>query len=126
MAVTTRDLKEWGITKTLDDMMCDELFGPEKTMTDDLVKRLHQWGDFGYGHEASKTMHEAADRIEKLEAAYAQQQQIWSDAIARADRYEKALSRIYAWYPISVAQPRQTINDIREFARAALKEKKDG
>ena len=33
MAVTTRDLKEWGITKILDDMMCDELFGPEKTMT---------------------------------------------------------------------------------------------
>ena len=64
-------------------------------------------------------------RIEQLEAAYAQQQQVWSDAIARADRYEKALSCIYAWYPISVAQPHQTINDIREFARAALGEKKD-
>lgn len=66
------------------------------------------------------------NRIEKLEAAYAQQQQIWNDAIARADRYENALAQIYAWYPISVAQPRQTIDDIREFARAALGEKKDG
>jgi hypothetical protein len=46
---------------------------------------------------------EAADRIEALEAA---------------------LGHIYAWYPISVTQPRQTIDDIREFARAAM-EKKD-
>lgn len=39
---------------------------------------------------------------------------------------ETALGHIYAWYPISVTQPRQTINDIREFARDALGEKKDG
>lgn len=35
-------------------------------MTDNLVERLRQWGAFGYGHEASKTMHEAADCIEEL------------------------------------------------------------
>ena len=92
-------------------------------MTDDLVKRLRDAGT--WIQEVNNVCAEAADRIEQLEAAYAQQQQVWSDAIARADRYEEALSRIYAWYPISVAQPHQTINDIREFARAALGEKKD-
>ena len=30
----------------------------------------------------------------KLEKAYAQQQQVWADAIARADRYEAALLKI--------------------------------
>lgn len=33
MAVKTSDLKEWGIVKKLNDMMCDELFGPEKPVT---------------------------------------------------------------------------------------------
>ena len=49
------------------------------------------------------------------------------DAAAnRIEELEKALSHIYAWYPISVTQPHQTINDMREFARAALAgEKKD-
>jgi hypothetical protein len=32
--------------------------------------------------------------LQKLEKAYAQQQQVWSDAIARADRYEAALRKI--------------------------------
>jgi len=92
-------------------------------MPDSLVDRLRaEDPETGLRHSIAS---EAADRIEQLEAAYAQQQQVWSDAIARADRYEEALSRIYAWYPISVAQPHQTINDIREFARAALGEKKD-
>jgi hypothetical protein len=31
--------------------------------------------------------------LQKLEKAYAQQQQVWSDAIARADRYEAALNK---------------------------------
>jgi len=43
----------------------------------------------------------------------------------RIEQLEQALGHIYAWYPISVTQPRQTIDDIREFARAALGEKKD-
>lgn len=96
---------------------------------DDLVTRLRKVEPDAPGERTRWYRNpdgpEAADCIEQLEAAYAQQQQVWSDAIARADCYEKALSRIYAWYPISVAQPHQTINDIREFARAALEEKKD-
>ena len=78
-------------------------------MTDDLVARLRlisAWKTPGGPMPTEDmvnphiTCAEAADRIEQLEAAYAQQQQVWSDAIARADRYEEALSRIYAWYPI--------------------------
>jgi hypothetical protein len=47
-----------------------------------------------------ETMKEAADRIEQLKTA---------------------LTYIYAWYPVGVSD----IKDIREFARAALGEKKD-
>lgn len=47
------------------------------------------------------------------------------DAANYIEQLEAALAHIYAWYPISVTQPRQTIDDIREFAKAALGEKKD-
>lgn len=75
MAVTTRDLKEWGITKTLDDMMCDELFGPEKTMTDDLLTRLRKWHAANLPEEGSEydamdikdIVPEVIDRLEELE-----------------------------------------------------------
>jgi hypothetical protein len=66
-------------------------------MSDDLVKQLREYGACGM-------VFEAADRIEKLEAA---------------------LAHIYAWYPVSVSHPAQTIEDIREFARKALEEKDD-
>ena len=69
-------------------------------MTDDLVKRLRQNITNGWPDDVDlQACNEAADRIETLEAA---------------------LSHIYAWYPISVTQPRQTIDDMREFARATL------
>lgn len=32
----------------------------------DLVERLRKWAGFGYGAEASETMREAADEIERL------------------------------------------------------------
>jgi hypothetical protein len=51
---------------------------------------------------ACKEPAEAADRIEKLEAA---------------------LTHIYAWYPISTFNPHQTIKEIKEFARKALEGK---
>lgn len=43
----------------------------------------------------------------------------------RIEQLEAALTYIYAWYPVSVSDPAQTIKDIREFARAALGEKDD-
>ena len=74
---------------------------------DDLVKRLRDnMKDVdAYESHISNAMSEAADRIERLEAA---------------------LSGIYAWYPISVAEPRQSIDEIREFARTVLGREKDG
>jgi len=62
-------------------------------MSDDLVKRLRD----KYCCDGINICNcdESADRIEALEKAYAQQQQVWSDAIARADRYEAALLEIF-------------------------------
>ena len=110
MVVTTRDLKEWGITKTLDDMMCDELFGPEKTMTDDLVKRLRVLSGMtamvekiNFGSD-SRAMSEAADRIEQLEAALREIEMLHYDS--ETDFHHDAMKA-------------------HHIARAALKEKKD-
>jgi predicted patatin/cPLA2 family phospholipase len=64
-------------------------------MTDDLVKRLHQWGNFGYGHEASKTMHEAAYRIEALWEVLQETTNKWHDAADRIDQLEAALRESY-------------------------------
>jgi hypothetical protein len=43
----------------------------------------------------------------------------------RIEKLESALAHIYAWYPISVAGPLQTIHEIRDFARKALEGKDD-
>ena len=45
--------------------------------------------------------------------------------IPRIETLEAALTHIYAWYPVSVSNPAQTIKDIREFARKALEGKDD-
>jgi len=71
-------------------------------MTDDLVKRLRVRAEFTGPYSA--LWDEAADRIEKLEAA---------------------LAHIYAWYPISVSEPLQTIKEISIYARKALEGKDD-
>ena len=46
-----------------------------------------------------------------------------AEAADRIERLEAALTHIYAWYPVSVSDPAQTIKDIREFARKALEGK---
>lgn len=43
--------------------------------------------------------------------------------LAEIDWLRSALTRIYAWYPISISQPRKTLEEIREFAYAALEKK---
>jgi hypothetical protein len=69
-------------------------------MTDDLVKRLRRADTCIFPTERDRChCGEAADRILKLEAA---------------------LAHIYAWYPINVAGPLQTVHEIRDFARKAL------
>jgi hypothetical protein len=47
------------------------------------------------------------------------------EAASRIEKLEAALAHIYAWYPVSVSHPAQTIEDIREFARKALENKDD-
>ena len=43
----------------------------------------------------------------------------------RIEKLEAALAHIYAWYPISVSGPIQTIHEIRAYARKALEGKDD-
>ena len=97
-------------------------------MTDDLVKRLRiaaDRADTVFDPDFASPWREAADRIEQLEAAYAQQQQVWSDAIARADRYEEAL-RNYVCDCMPGECPDGASKQCGHTARAALGEKKDG
>ena len=49
----------------------------------------------------------------------------WTMVGDHIEKLEAALTHIYAWYPVSVSDPAQTIKDIKEFARKAL-EKNDG
>ena len=84
----------------------------------DLIQRLRE----GF---ATNLEYEAADRIEALEKAYAQQQQVWSDAIACADRYEAALRKIGEG-DVCVSLMTHPAQCGRAYqARAALGEKKD-
>jgi len=72
-------------------------------MTDDLVKRLLYCAPERRDCSRNElAMLDAADRIEKLEAA---------------------LAHIYAWYPISVSEPIKTIYEIRDYANKALEGK---
>ena len=38
----------------------------------------------------------------------------------RIEKLEAALTHIYAWYPVSIFNPHQTIKEIKEFACKAL------
>jgi len=98
-------------------------------MTDDLVKRLRRYGEW-IREDRDPSLFtlvtdEAADRIEQIKELYLDHVDLAEERAARIKELEKALAHIYAWYPISVTQPHQTIHDIREFAKAALGGKKD-
>jgi len=98
---------------------------------DDLVKRLREVPTNGTakldGHDywckVGELSHEAADRLEQIRELYLDYVDLAENRAARIKKLEAALGHIYAWYPISVTQPHQTIDEIREFARAALEEK---
>lgn len=76
-------------------------------MKDDLVKRLRELACNCYDAEVIEAgkdaMDEAASRIEKLEAA---------------------LAHIWAWYPINISNPHETIDAIKDYAFAAIKGEK--
>jgi chromosome segregation ATPase len=88
--------------------------------------------------EYERKFYLGSDRIEQLEAAYAQQQQVWSDAIARADCYEAALRKIAAIEDEVINVPKTeegahlwtylwtALDMCFELSEAALGEKKDG
>jgi predicted patatin/cPLA2 family phospholipase len=66
-------------------------------MTDDLVKRLECYADLNYAVYHPWVYREAANRIEKLELiekAFEQNQQVWSRNIARIEKLEAALREI--------------------------------
>lgn len=64
-----------------------------------------KWYSDGHREAWRRALKPAADRIEKLEAA---------------------LTHIWAWYPVSVSNPHETIDAIKDYAFAAIKgEKKD-
>ncbi|KPK13968.1 MAG: hypothetical protein AMJ56_00540 [Anaerolineae bacterium SG8_19] len=101
---------------------------------DDLVNELRNpKGTSGSDFNATYWLglaNKAADRIYELEKELfvrgCKNWDLFVQKSSRIEALETALAHIYAWYPISVTQPHQTIHDIREFARAALGEKKDG
>jgi hypothetical protein len=70
--------------------------------------------------EALKTF---ADNVRETNAGIDEN---WAKTIyplkAENERLREALAHIYAFYPISVSTPRETITAMQEFARAALKE----
>jgi hypothetical protein len=72
-------------------------------MTNDLSNQLRLLNTFEWMARPATTKQicfDAADHIEKLEAA---------------------LTHIWAWYPISVAKPHETIDAIKDYAFAAIK-----
>ena len=93
-------------------------------MSDDLVKQLRFTAD-DVCRCGTLVCLEAADRIEHLEDRCANllvENGILNNHI---EKLEAALTHIYAWYPVSIAHPHQTIKEIREFARKALEGKDD-
>jgi hypothetical protein len=49
-----------------------------------------------------------------------------ANAANRIEKLEAALTHIWAWYPVSVSKPYETIDAIKDYAFAAIKgEKKD-
>ncbi|CAB5170107.1 hypothetical protein UFOVP155_3 [uncultured Caudovirales phage] len=89
-------------------------------MSSDICVQLRERGEHvaaEFIELLSKRFVDEERRADLLEKAYAEQQQVWSDAIARADRYKAALREIIMCW---------NYEQCAELARAALGEKKDG
>jgi hypothetical protein len=89
-------------------------------MTDDFVKRLRELHTF-----AAEQMSRDWDEQPEVRRLF---RLVFSEVFDAADRIEQleaALKHIWAFYPISVSNPRETIDAIRDFAFTALGEKKD-
>ena len=106
-------------------------------MTDDIVERPLSEEDSELATHPVGLLKEAADEIERLRMhtcsydvatdicrAYKPNvERLARELLEAADEIERlraALVNIYGWYPISVTQPRQTIDDMRKYALTAL------
>lgn len=91
----------------------------------DIVKKLHQWSQFGYGVEATATMKDAAAEIERLraglfdcmqETANHHQENIARAAIGGSDIAKRKAKAI-------VARSGVLLHNIQCVARAALNDR---
>ena len=89
-------------------------------MVNDLVKRLRCYADIDDAVYHPWVYGEAADRIEHLENRCSNLLVGNGILNIHIEKLEAALTHIYAWYPISIADPHQTIEEIRKFARNSL------
>jgi hypothetical protein len=94
-----------------------------RTKNKQLESALHQWDDlivqqFTGSRAAMSAMTEAA----QITAALLHEEAPWPET--RIEKLEAALAHIYAWYPISVSDPLQTIKEISIYARKALEGKR--
>ena len=94
-------------------------------MTDDLVRRLRCYADIDDAVYNPWVYGEAADRIEHLENRCANLLVGNGILNIHIEKLEAALTHIYAWYPISIADPHQKIEEIRKFARNSLEGEDD-
>lgn len=103
-------------------------------MTDilDIINRIENTIYFTEDTNVNDLLRDAVDEIERLrnvlenvEQARVLQGKAIIDAANEIERLRAVLTHIYAWYPISVNQPRKTIDDIQNYARAALEGKHD-
>ena len=78
--------------------------------------------------EASRVQKMLTEQNEWIDRLKSQIMRLELDVVGyrvRNKQLEAALTHIYAWYPVSVSDPAQTIKDIRDFARKALEGKDD-
>ena len=87
-------------------------------MSDDLVKRLRALFDYG-------TVHEAADRIEQLEALMAAQGKVAIKLSEYVDELEAALRKIDAVSYYGMEGAEMECQEMHEIARKALEGKDD-
>ena len=94
----------------------------------DYVKECREQADNTFYDPLKESWTMVGDHIEGLQRLQEETRKALTSQIEtnaqladRVVKLEQALAHIYAWYPISVSEPIQTIHEIRDYARKALK-----
>ena len=66
-----------------------------------------------------QTLKEVTDSIDRQNKLQNMEEEIKNLRQQNAELVE-ALHEIWGWYPISITQPRKTIDDMREYAKTAI------